>query len=141
MAVTIEPLIVDDIKKSLGLAADYDPFDGELSLHINSALADLHQLGVGPDEGFQVTTGEETWAEFLGTDEFRLNNVRGYLHLAVRLLFDPPTSPPVLTAMKDQFERAEFRVALAADEIRRPAPLPGEEPTDDSDLILDGGVI
>lgn len=140
MPIEIEPLIVADIKKSLGLAADYDPFDSELVFHINSAFADLHQLGVGPEAGFQIVDGTEEWSDFVGTDEFRLNNVRGYMFLAMKLVFDPPLVQSVLTSVQNQFERAEFRVALAADEIRRPPTQPDMD-DEDNDFILDGGLI
>jgi hypothetical protein len=33
--------ILDDVKKQLGLAADYSPFDAEVILHVNSALSKL----------------------------------------------------------------------------------------------------
>lgn len=115
--------ILTSIKKSLGLAEDYTVYDLDLVLHINSVLSDLHQLGVGPDAGFEIVDDSATWIDFLGDDP-RLNNVRSYTYLAVKMLFDPPTVGYVLTAWEKMLEKAEFRVLIASDEIKNPLPEP-----------------
>ena len=40
--------ILDSIKKILGMPPEYDAFDTDLVIHINSVFGILAQLGVGP---------------------------------------------------------------------------------------------
>jgi hypothetical protein len=81
--------ILSTTKKILGLDDNYNAFDLDVIIHINSVLADLSQLGIGPAEGFEITGPEETWDSYLGGDP-NLNAVKSYVYLRVRLLFDPP---------------------------------------------------
>ncbi len=50
-----------------------------------------------------------TWDDFLGAD-LRLNNVKTYMYLRVRLLFDPPQTSYLITAVKEQFQEIEWRL-------------------------------
>lgn len=111
--------ILEDTKKSLGLAADYTPFDADIVMHINSVLADLTQLGVGPEAGFEISGSAEGWASFIA-DEPRLNSVKSYLFLRVKMLFDPPGTGYVLTSMEKMLEKAEWRINMAREEIDHP---------------------
>ena len=47
--------ILTSIKKLLGIAEDYNQFDQDLIMHINSVFSILNQLGVGPSEGFSIS--------------------------------------------------------------------------------------
>ena len=40
--------ILTSIKKLLGIAEDYEHFDQDLIMHINSVFAILKQMGAGP---------------------------------------------------------------------------------------------
>ena len=86
----MEESILTSVKKMLGPEEDYEHFDPDLIIHINSVLATLNQLGVGPDEGFSIEDKNAKWSDFI-TDERLLNLVPTYVYLKVRLLFDPPT--------------------------------------------------
>ena len=44
--------ILTSIKKMLGIMDEYEHFDADLIMHINSVLGILTQLGVGPADGF-----------------------------------------------------------------------------------------
>jgi hypothetical protein len=111
--------ILDTIKAELGLEADYEAFDKELVTHINSSLAQLTQLGVGSSSGFVITDKTATWAQFFGeADDPVLAHVKSYIFLNVKLLFDPPQVGFVLTAMKQQVEKFEWLIEIAAN----PAP-------------------
>ena len=46
--------ILTSIKKLLGIAEEYEHFDPDLIMHINSVFSILTQLGVGPSEGFSI---------------------------------------------------------------------------------------
>lgn len=101
--------ILNSTKKSLGYHPEYAAFDPEILMHINSVLSDLNDLGVGPAEGFQVTGADETWAQFLGSD-LRLNAVKTYVNLRLRMIFDPPANSFTQTAFKEQIKEWEWRL-------------------------------
>jgi hypothetical protein len=101
--------ILTSTKKILGVADDYTAFDLDILTHINSAFATLHQLGIGPAQGFMIEDDTPTWDAFLGSD-MRLNAVKTYVYLRVRLLFDPPSTSYHLTALKEQIAEQEWRL-------------------------------
>ena len=112
--------ILTSIKKALGIAAEYDHFDPELIMHINSVFSDLWEIGVGPSRGFVIEDDTSVWTDFLpDTDDFRFENVKSYMYLKVQLLFDPPTNSSILAAKERQAERLEWRLSYAAEESRR----------------------
>lgn len=106
--------ILEETKESLGVAVDDTSFDGEIRMHINTALADAAQLGVGPAEGVEIKDNRTKWSEITDDDPL-LNPLKSYVHLRVKLLFDPPDVGFVLTSMKEQIEKAEWRLQVAAD--------------------------
>ena len=53
--------ILTSIKKLLGIAEEYTHFDTDIMIHINSVFMDLHQLGVGPEDGYQVDNVADAW--------------------------------------------------------------------------------
>ena len=57
--------ILTSVKKMLGIAEEYDHFDADLIMHINSVLTILGQLGVGPDEGFFIEDDGAEWTDFV----------------------------------------------------------------------------
>lgn len=101
--------ILGSIKKILGIADGDESFDVDIVIHINSVFARLHQLGIGPDEGFFIEDDTATWDTFLDGDP-RLNNVKTYVYLRVRMLFDPPASSYHTQAAKEQIEQLEYLI-------------------------------
>lgn len=106
--------ILTSVKKQLGIVAEYTHFDTDLIIHINSVFSILNQLGVGPENGFAITDSTATWSEFLNND-LRLELVKSYVYLKVRLLFDPPTSSALLDSMNRMANEFEWRLNVAAD--------------------------
>lgn len=115
--------ILTDTKKVLGIAADYAVFDVDILMHINTVFSTLNQLGIGPAEGFQVEDASATWADFIGTDP-RLNSVKTYVYLRVRLLFDPPTTSFHIASMKEQVQEIEWRLNVKREGEEWVAPVP-----------------
>lgn len=103
--------ILDTTKKAIGIGADYDVFDPDIIMHINGVFSTLNQLGIGPVEGFAISGAEEKWDAFLGDDP-RFNNVRTYVFLKVRYVFDPPNNSFTLNAMKEQIQEHEWRLSV-----------------------------
>ena len=110
----MEQSILKSTKKMVGLDADYDVFDLDILTCINSALSTLNQIGVGIEEGFEVEDDQLEWSHLLGDDP-RLNSVKTYVHLKVRLLFDPPATSFVITSMEKQIQELEWRLMVAVD--------------------------
>ena len=61
----------------------------DLIMHINSVFMILNQIGVGPSRGFSIKGEDEVWIDFI-PDDSRLELVKSYMHLKVKLIFDPP---------------------------------------------------
>ena len=125
--MAIDDRILPSIKKLLGLADDYDYFDDDVIVHINSAFSTLHQLGVGPDKGFMITDDTETWNNFIPeikTDKIQFNNVKTYIYLKVKLVFDPPSSSAAMDSIRNMISEYEWRLQVEADESK---PSLGEE--------------
>ena len=57
--------ILTSIKKLLGIAEEYNHFDQDIIIHINSVFSVLTQLGVGPANGFSITDKDATWNDFI----------------------------------------------------------------------------
>lgn len=109
--------ILTSIKKLLGIEEEYTHFDFDLIMHINSVLMILTQLGVGPAKGFTIEDDTATWTDFLGEDLTKLQSVKSYVCLKVRLLFDPPSSSSVLESANRLANEYEWRLQVAADPI------------------------
>lgn len=106
--------ILTSIKKTLGPTEDYTHFDPDLILHINSVLAILTQVGVGPENGFRIESKMETWDEFLPEAPY-LDFVKSFVSIRVKLLFDPPQTSALLEALKQQAEELLWRIQVAAE--------------------------
>jgi hypothetical protein len=106
--------ILTSIKKLLGIEEEYKHFDADIIMHINSVFTVLTQIGVGPAEGFRIEDDIVTWNDFLGDDK-RLDSVKSYMHMKVKLLFDPPTSSAVMESMNRMISEFEWRLNVTAD--------------------------
>jgi hypothetical protein len=106
--------ILISTKKILGMEADYKDFDLDIVTHINSVFSTLTQLGVGPVDGFMIKDETPEWAAFIGDNKL-LNPVKTYAYLRVRLLFDPPTTSYLITALTEQVKELEWRLNVLVD--------------------------
>lgn len=107
--------ILTTIKKRCGIDEDYEVFDQEIIMAINSTFSTLRQLGVGPEKGFRIENKETLWEDYLGDDEDRLSYVVDYVYLKVRLIFDPPTNSFVQSSFQDQIKELEWRINVDVD--------------------------
>ena len=109
--------ILTSIKKMLSIEEEYEHFDPDILMHINSAFSILTQLGVGPDSGFMIMDKNATWDDFI-KDEAQLNLVKSYMFVKVKLLFDPPMSTAVLECYKAQVSEYESRLNVTAENAK-----------------------
>lgn len=106
--------ILTSIKKLLGIEEDYTHFDADLIMHINSVFMILTQIGVGPAKGFSIQDAETTWYEFLPEDS-NLEAVKTFIHLKVKLMFDPPSNSSHLESIKQLISELEWRLNVSAE--------------------------
>lgn len=131
---SINDSIYYSVKKLAGLDRDYNAFDLDILTHLNSIFVILFQLGLGPDTPYQVTSPEETWADFIGEDDpGPLNMIREYISLKLRIRFDPPTSGILRDALLEQIKEDEFRLFIEGEERGR---LHGNANPDKSDADI-----
>ena len=108
--------ILTSVKKLLGITEEYDHFDADLIMHINSVFSTLTQLGVGPSEGFSIADQNDTWEEYI---DFKANPqmsfVKTYVAKKVQLLFDPPTGSVHMDALKAIIAELEWRLNVAVE--------------------------
>lgn len=109
------------IKELLGPDSSYTAFDPDILIHINSALATLTQLGVGPVKGMLVTDDTQKWSDFFGSDDNTLNMAKSYVYMKVKIAFDPPLNSSVLSAYQEACKEYEWRLNVAVDPEALPA--------------------
>lgn len=106
--------ILTSIKKLLGIEEEYTHFDPDIIMHINSVFFILTQIGVGPVTGFTISDKTAIWTDFI-TDITKIEAVKSYTYLKVRLLFDPPINSAVQESMKQMINEYEWRLNVAVD--------------------------
>ena len=99
--------ILTSIKKLLGITESCTDFDTDIIMHINTVLMTLNQLGVGT-EGFQIEDKNAVWSDFIKSD--KLAAIKSYVHLRVKLLFDPPLNSAIIEAIKESIKELEWRL-------------------------------
>lgn len=128
--------ILTSTKKNCGLAEDYTVFDPDIIMFINSAFSTLHQLGLGPDEGYSIEDASAEWSDFF--DDDRLNSIKNYVYLKTKILFDPPATSYVLTALQEQIKELEWRLNVVREGDDWVDPDPGRL-DEGYTYIIDGG--
>lgn len=106
--------ILISVKKMLGLDRDYDAFDMDILIHINSVFMILNQLGVGPKDCFSISDSNAVWTDFT-PDVHQAELVKSYMYLKVKLIFDPPTTGVLHEAMERQISEFEWRLNMQCD--------------------------
>lgn len=113
--------VLTNTKQALGYSEDYTAFDFDIILFINSTFATLNDLGVGPEDGFAIADKTTQWEEFLG-DDLRLNSVKTYVYLKVRILHDPPKDQVVMDAYQALIEENTWRICSLQDRKKYTVP-------------------
>ena len=107
--------ILTSIKKLLGIESYYEHFDQDIIIHINSAFMILTQLGVGPSNGFVIYDENSLWSDFI-RDDVKIEAVKTYVYLKVKLVFDPLSlSSTAIESINQTIRELEWRLNLAAE--------------------------
>lgn len=101
--------ILTSTKKKLGPAADYNAFDHDILVSINSAFATLYDVcGLGGDRPFRIVDDAETWDDVI--DDPRVEWIKDYIYMKVKLAFDPPNNSFLIDNYKQQIAELEWRI-------------------------------
>lgn len=111
---SLDSSILDDTKKLLGLDSEYDAFDKDVTININSAFAKLNQLGVGPSNVFSISGKKEVWRDFT-SDSVDYGMIKMYIYLNTRLSFDLPQNSFLVSAIKEQVTELEWRLNMESE--------------------------
>ena len=109
----MEQSILKTIRQMIGPSASYEVFDTDLIVSINAAFSRLCQLGVGIEIPFKITGEEETWSDFMPGDTLP-EEVKQYIYLKTRMIFDPPASGSVANAYQAQIDMLEWTLKETA---------------------------
>lgn len=111
----LQDSILISVKKMLtGADPDYDIFDSDLIVHINTAIMQLRQLGVGPQDKYSITGATETWRDYLG-DGGNYEAAKSAIVLMVKNMFDPPSSSYVIESNKKIIDELQWRLLIEAE--------------------------
>lgn len=129
--ITTEASILNSMKKLLNMPADYDAFNTDIIIHINSFIAILRGIGIGK-KGVQVTDATTTWDDLLGTFAEReaavgdssvdLSEVPSWMYTKLKLIFDPPANSFVVSSLQELAKEMEFHFFMVAEHMRLTAP-------------------
>lgn len=103
--------ILEDTKKALGIVPNYDAFDDQILMHINTARMDLAQVGAKCNTLIEKTTG---WDAFDNIDDE--SAIKSYIAMKVRLIFDPPSNSFVVTSYQKLIEEAAWRIVFQTEQ-------------------------
>ena len=127
MATELTDSILKTIKKMIGPSEDYDYFDTDLIIHINTAMSLLIQRGM---PAFSITGETETWNDYI-QNRVDLNMIKSYIYFKVKIAFDPPQSSFVLESYKKQADELEWRLEAVVDPSEIGAPVSSASDGDD----------
>lgn len=101
--------ILQSIKKKIGPSADYDAFDHDILVCINTAFATLYDVcSFGGDKPIHITGANEVWSSIL-TDP-KIEWVKEYVFMKTKIAFDPPANSTLLDNYKAQIAELEWRI-------------------------------
>lgn len=107
--------ILSTTKKLAQLSDEYDVYDPDIIMYINSVFLTLKQMGVGPAAGFVIGDENSTWNEFIPDNVSLREAVKSYMGAKVRLKFDPPASSILLEALKNTISEDEWRLSFESE--------------------------
>ena len=106
--------ILKTIKHMLGIEDDDTHFDTDIIHAINSAFFVLNQLGIGPEEPYEINGDNETWTSF-DPENSKFNAVKEFIYLKTRMVFDPPQSGTVINEFNKQLDELTWRLTAHHD--------------------------
>lgn len=109
--------ILQSIKKLIGIAEEHTSFNEDILVYINTALSTIKQAGNITSEEITEISSETTWSNINLKQDIK-SNLKTYLYLKVKLLFDPPASSTISAVIEKQISELEWRINIATDKIK-----------------------
>lgn len=107
--------ILDTIKKLIGIDSEDDSFDVDILTAINSTIPALSQMGIGPKNGYIVSSRDNTWTDYIPNHTINLEGVKTYIYLKTKMIFDPPANSTTIEAFNKVMSELEWRMMLAVE--------------------------
>mgnify|MGYP007022403675 CR=1 FL=1 len=107
--------ILIDVKRLIGFTEEYEVFDKDIIIHLNSTFMILRQLGVGPEDGFTIKDKSSLWSDFIPEDCKYFEGVKTYVYAKAKLVFDPPQSSIVKDCLEQTVREFEWRLKEEAE--------------------------
>lgn len=111
---TGEQSILESVKHMLNIAPNITVYDQDIIIHINTVFSILYQMGVGPKNGFRITSPNETWEYYFADDSIDnqnyYNDLKDFVMLRVKMLFDPPTTSAMIDSINNLIKELEYRL-------------------------------
>lgn len=107
--------ILTSVKKLIGSTEEYEVYDPDIIIHLNSTFMILRQLGVGPKDGFTIEDKSSIWSDFIPKDCKYFESVKTYVYARARLIFDPPQSSIVKECLEKTVAEFEWRLKEEAE--------------------------
>ena len=102
-------------KNFLGIPDDLSVFDSTLVADINSVFSILNDLGVGGSNSpYKITGYDESWSSFI-SDAKNIEDVKTYMFMKVRMMFDPPISSNVIET--SEFHDMTIDIDISVDAV------------------------
>ena len=100
--------ILTSVKKVLGIKEEYEHFDADIIMHINTVFMILNQMGIG-DGSFTIQDKDAIWTDYLENGP-KLEMVKTYVSAKVKMVFDPPSSSVLSEAYNKVIQELEWRL-------------------------------
>ena len=107
--------VLSDVKKFLDIDNNDETFDVDITMHIDSALSTLNDLGIGPEKGLECTPDLQ-WSD-LFTDP-RLSMAKSVVYLQTKIAFDTPQYSFHISPLEKQLEEYKHRLADIAEVVK-----------------------
>lgn len=108
--------ILTSIKQLLGISEEDTSFDTDIIIHINSVFRILKRVGVGPINGFSIKDSTAVWDEYIEDSGNDIEDVKSYMYLRVKLLFDAESlSSTYVALVKEQIAELEWQLNIECD--------------------------
>lgn len=93
-------------------------YQQDLMIHINSAISTLTQIGLGPEDGYEITGTDEKWIELTKGNKL-YGMAKQFIYLDVALVFDIPENSFKVQAYKDKRDETLSRIQYEVNDERR----------------------
>lgn len=105
--------VLESVRKIIGGDWVSDSFNPELILTTNTILSVLNQFGVTLTS--RTITEDTTWEELI-PDVETIEEIKTYVTLRVKKIFDPPTGSTAMEALEETIKECEYRVLLTLED-------------------------